>query len=71
VLALAEDPRSADELGSNGPRYADAHLSRAAGLDRIDALVAEVLGTSPPARQSGPVPFAESAPVAEPAHSDT
>lgn len=71
VLTLAEDPESADALGSNGPRYADAHLSRTAGLNRIDALVAEVLDTAPPAPSAPPVPFAESAQAAEPAHSDT
>lgn len=44
VRALAEDPGRADALGARGPRYAAAHLSREAGLARIDALLAEALG---------------------------
>ncbi|MET3983481.1 colanic acid biosynthesis glycosyl transferase WcaI [Streptomyces sp. PvR034] len=44
VRALAEDPRGADALGAAGPRHVAAHLSRAAGLARIDALMDEALG---------------------------
>lgn len=44
VRALADDPGRADALGARGPVYVDAHLSRAAGLARIDALLAEALG---------------------------
>jgi colanic acid biosynthesis glycosyl transferase WcaI len=44
VRRLAEDPVTADELGAAGPRHVAAHLSREAGLARIDALIDEVLG---------------------------
>lgn len=44
VRALAEDPRGADALGAAGPRHVAAHLSRDAGLARIDALIDEALG---------------------------
>lgn len=44
VRALADDPGRADALGAHGPVYVDAHLSRTAGLARIDALLAEALG---------------------------
>lgn len=43
VHALAEDPEAADELGARGPAYVDAHLSKEAGLARIDALLTEAL----------------------------
>ncbi|MET9700364.1 glycosyltransferase family 4 protein [Streptomyces sp. NPDC006529] len=44
VRALADDPWEADALGAAGPRHVAAHLSRAAGLARIDALMDEALG---------------------------
>jgi glycosyltransferase involved in cell wall biosynthesis len=44
VRALAEDPDRARALGERGPVYAVEHLSREAGLARIDALLAEALG---------------------------
>jgi glycosyltransferase involved in cell wall biosynthesis len=47
VRALADDPGRADALGACGPEYADAHLSREAGLARIDALLAEALDAGP------------------------
>jgi colanic acid biosynthesis glycosyl transferase WcaI len=43
VRALAEDPAAGDELGAAGPAYVDAHLSREAGLGRLDALLDEAL----------------------------
>jgi glycosyltransferase involved in cell wall biosynthesis len=46
VRALAEDPAAGDELGAMGPLYVEAHLSREAGLARVDALLAEALETS-------------------------
>jgi colanic acid biosynthesis glycosyl transferase WcaI len=60
VRSLADDPDGSDALGALGPLYVDAHLSREAGLARIDALLAEALGAprvTPPeggeARESG------------------
>ncbi|MEU7567572.1 glycosyltransferase [Streptomyces fradiae] len=44
VRGLAADPGAADALGAAGPRHVAAHLSRAAGLARYDALLEEVLG---------------------------
>ena len=44
VRRLTADPRAAGELGSVGPAYVRAHLSEAAGLARIDALIDEALG---------------------------
>ncbi|MFJ5550603.1 glycosyltransferase family 4 protein [Streptomyces sp. NPDC093225] len=44
VRSLAQDPAAADELGAAGPRHVTAHLSREAGLARIDALIDEALG---------------------------
>jgi glycosyltransferase involved in cell wall biosynthesis len=44
VRRLAEDPKMADELGAAGPRHVAAHLSREAGLARIDALIDEAMG---------------------------
>ncbi|MEV7004273.1 glycosyltransferase [Streptomyces sp. NPDC093982] len=44
VRRLADDPAAADELGARGPAYVDTHLSREAGLDRMNALVDEALG---------------------------
>ncbi|MGG8408221.1 glycosyltransferase [Streptomyces sp. 12297] len=44
VWTLAQDPAAADELGAAGPRHVAAHLSRDAGLARIDALIDEALG---------------------------
>jgi glycosyltransferase involved in cell wall biosynthesis len=46
VRTIADDPAAADELGAHGPVYVDAHLSREAGLARIDALVTEALETT-------------------------
>jgi glycosyltransferase involved in cell wall biosynthesis len=43
VRSLAADPAAADALGAQGPVYVDAHLSRAAGLARVSALLAEAL----------------------------
>lgn len=48
VRALAEDPGAADALGAAGPVHVAAHLSREAGLARIDALMDEALGGSRP-----------------------
>lgn len=44
VRRLAEDPAGADALGAAGPRHVTAHLSRADGLARIDALIDEAMG---------------------------
>lgn len=44
VRKLAGDPALADALGAEGPRHVAAHLSREAGLARIDALIDEALG---------------------------
>jgi glycosyltransferase involved in cell wall biosynthesis len=44
VRGLAADPAGADTLGARGPAYVREHLSRAAGLARMDALLAEALG---------------------------
>ncbi|WP_338677992.1 glycosyltransferase [Streptomyces sp. SCSIO 30461] len=44
VRKLADDPGMADELGAAGPRHVAAHLSREAGLARIDALIDEAMG---------------------------
>ncbi|HEY5835879.1 glycosyltransferase family 4 protein [Streptomyces sp.] len=44
VRSLAADPGRADALGERGSVYAAVHLSREAGLARIDALLAEALG---------------------------
>ena len=44
VRRLAADPKMADELGAAGPRHVAAHLSREAGLARIDALIDEAMG---------------------------
>ncbi|AXK36796.1 glycosyltransferase WbuB [Streptomyces armeniacus] len=43
VRALAADPDAAGALGAHGPRYVESHLSRAAGLARITALLDEAL----------------------------
>lgn len=43
---LAADPVEADRLGARGPAYVDEHLSAAAGLGRLDDLLAEALGTN-------------------------
>ncbi|MER5752809.1 glycosyltransferase [Streptomyces sp. NPDC002088] len=43
VRELAADPGAADRLGAHGPAYVDERLSRAAGLGRLDDLLAEVL----------------------------
>ncbi|MEU0598822.1 glycosyltransferase [Streptomyces sp. NPDC006393] len=40
---LAADPEAADRLGARGPAYVDERLSRAAGLGRLDDLLAEAL----------------------------
>ncbi|MET9436409.1 glycosyltransferase family 4 protein [Streptomyces sp. NPDC006551] len=44
VRRLGDDPAAADALGAQGPRHVEAHLTRAAGLARIDALIDEALG---------------------------
>ena len=44
VRRLAGDPALAAALGAEGPRHVAAHLSREAGLARIDALIDEALG---------------------------
>jgi colanic acid biosynthesis glycosyl transferase WcaI len=44
VRRLAGDPVRADALGAQGPRHVASHLSRDAGLARIDALIDEALG---------------------------
>ncbi|MEV8565072.1 glycosyltransferase family 4 protein [Streptomyces sp. NPDC051322] len=44
VRRLAGDPVTADALGAQGPRHVASHLSRDAGLARIDALIDEALG---------------------------
>ncbi|WP_262386734.1 glycosyltransferase family 4 protein [Streptomyces sp. TRM49041] len=46
VRGLAADPEAARELGAAGPRHVEAHLSRAAGLARYDALLDEVLSAA-------------------------
>ncbi|MFI1166637.1 glycosyltransferase [Streptomyces sp. NPDC020801] len=43
VRDLAADPVAAGRLGSRGPAYVDERLSRAAGLGRLDDLLAEAL----------------------------
>lgn len=40
---LAADPEAAGRLGARGPAYVDERLSRAAGLGRLDDLLAEAL----------------------------
>ncbi|WP_406865524.1 glycosyltransferase family 4 protein [Streptomyces sp. HUAS MG47] len=44
VRRLGGDPDTADALGAQGPRHVEAHLTRAAGLARIDALIDEAMG---------------------------
>ncbi|OON73491.1 glycosyltransferase [Streptomyces tsukubensis] len=44
VRRLADDPAAAGALGEAGPRHVAAHLTREAGLARIDALIEEALG---------------------------
>lgn len=44
VRRLADDPARAGALGEAGPRHVAAHLTREAGLARIDALIEEALG---------------------------
>ncbi|MEU9998189.1 glycosyltransferase family 4 protein [Streptomyces sp. NPDC050848] len=44
IRRLGEDPTAADALGAQGPLHVEAHLTRAAGLARIDALIDEALG---------------------------
>lgn len=46
LKGLAADPVEADRLGARGPVYVDEHLSAAAGLGRLDDLLAEALGTN-------------------------
>jgi colanic acid biosynthesis glycosyl transferase WcaI len=53
VRALAGDPDRADALGACGPVYVRDHLSREAGLARIDALLAEALGEHPQTANAG------------------
>lgn len=53
VRALADDPDRADALGAHGPVYVREHLSRDAGLARIDALLAEALGEPPRRADAG------------------
>lgn len=45
--ALAADPDAADALGVRGLGYARDHLSRAAGLERVTALLDEALAATP------------------------
>lgn len=69
VHALVANPARAATLAANGPAYAAAHLSREAGLTRIDALLAEALSTTPTVRGAPaepPVPPRPSAPPAAP-----
>ncbi|MFB9517601.1 glycosyltransferase family 4 protein [Streptomyces purpureus] len=44
VRKLADDPAAAEELGAQGPRHVEAHLTKRAGLARIDALIEEAMG---------------------------
>ena len=44
IRRLGQDPVAADALGAQGPRHVAAHLTRAAGLARIDALIDEAMG---------------------------
>ncbi|MFF8944643.1 glycosyltransferase [Streptomyces sp. NPDC014864] len=43
VRDIAADAAAADRLGARGPAYVDERLSRAAGLGRLDGLLAEAL----------------------------
>ncbi|WP_226961783.1 MULTISPECIES: glycosyltransferase family 4 protein [Streptomyces] len=47
---LVADPVEADAIGARGAAYAATHLSRAAGLTRISALLDEALAAHAPAR---------------------
>ncbi len=49
LRALMSDPERVAALAAAGPAYATAHLSREAGLARIDALLTEVLPSAAPA----------------------
>jgi glycosyltransferase involved in cell wall biosynthesis len=54
VRELAADTEEAGRLGCAGPRHVAAHLGRAAGLARYDALLEEVLaGFREAAREPG------------------
>lgn len=53
VRALAGDPGAAERLGARGPVYVQAHLSRGAGLARMDALLLEVLDRTTKTADSG------------------
>lgn len=44
VRRLADNPVDAGALGEAGPRHVAAHLTRGAGLARIDALIEEAMG---------------------------
>ena len=70
VRALAADAERTAALAAAGPAYASAHLSREAGLARIDALLAEALAAStppvPPAPAAPPTPAAPPVPAAPP-----
>lgn len=46
VRDLVADPEAARERGAAGPRHVEAHLSRAAGLARYDALLDEALSAT-------------------------
>ncbi|RKN12128.1 glycosyltransferase [Streptomyces radicis] len=50
---LAADPAAADALGARGAAYARDHLSRAAGLGRVTALLDEALALAADARRNG------------------
>jgi colanic acid biosynthesis glycosyl transferase WcaI len=63
AAALLSDPARTAALAAAGPAYAAAHLTRAAGLARIDALLSEAL-TPAAAPPNPPVPAA--APVSDP-----
>ncbi|MEV6105921.1 glycosyltransferase [Streptomyces sp. NPDC051940] len=54
VRRLAADPDEAGRLGARGPEYVEAHLSRRAGLARIDALMSEAMGRAFVPRQRTP-----------------
>lgn len=43
ILRLYHDPRLREELGGNGRRYAEKHLSLAACVERYEALLREVM----------------------------
>lgn len=66
LRALMADPERVAALAAAGPSYADAHLSREAGLARIDRLLAEVLPAAGSALAEPPRPAAPPLPAAPP-----